>query len=163
MGYETKMYVVKPYGFADDVPHGQVICSIDLCKCDEDGAVGRLVSDSHSFKDKNPTFALYNDFHPDGQLGAIEKLQKLHDELKDNGHKELIQEVIDYVEDPGHCTKDNYDDFFGVISIDDMIEALEKDIASEKVPYRRFVIALDMLQSVKKNFQEKVKILTYGH
>jgi len=63
---------------------------------------------------------------------------------------------------------DQYGSPFGVIKISDMIAALERDMKVDEdvglVPYRRFVIARDLLESVAKTFDTTITyVVTYGH
>jgi hypothetical protein len=65
-------------------------------------------------------------------------------------------------------TEDHYGDALGVISIPDMIAAMKADIEADKaageLPYRRFVIALAMLEQIAETFDlSKTFVITFGH
>lgn len=163
MGYETKMYVVRKWDFCDP-PSGEELASIDLCKCGS-GAVGTLIA-NHTHKAKKgekPPFTLYAR-NPDRQDEAVEILREAVE--KDIGFEcwhdttEALEKLSNHIED-GTISEDKYGSFLGIIDVDDMIAALEKDYKEEG--YRRFKWALDLLKSIKETWSEDLTIITYGH
>jgi len=59
--------------------------------------------------------------------------------------------------------EDHYGSYRRFVKIDTVIDALEHECANEKNKYRRFIVALNLLKSIKDNFESDVGCLFYGH
>jgi len=149
VGYETKMFVVREYEFITkgDERYGEIIGMVDLCKCGS-GEFSQLMRRSKDAQTKK--FCLWS-LPSERQQEAIDFIRTFPDK------RELADQLAS-----GKVVKDLYDDVLGVMPIDDVIAALRKDYKSDL--YRRYAIALALLESVKTHFDgEKVVIVTYGY
>lgn len=159
MGYETTMYVMLPHHGNFSGPRtGSTLASIELRKCGHDTNVGLLIVSKTKKLDGTPPWALYAR-NPDRQHEAVDFLRNVVKDVMP-GKEDYITDLADNIED-GLVTTDRYGHCLGVMEIDDMITAMRKD--NEREPYRRFTLALALLESIKSNFPEVVKVVTYGH
>ncbi len=165
MGYETRIHVVKEHTSVTDGPRiGEEIASIDLCKCD--GPVLSLVQKAIKRQKGQRPFALWART-PDQQSDAVELLRVLAKKPMATVSGRTTDELEDLAShlDDGTVTVDKYGDPLGVISVPDFIAALRSDILSG---YRRYVVALAMLESIVQNWPHEVEtgsmvVVTYGH
>lgn len=162
MGYETKLFVVKEFGQLpiDDAPSGQILCMIDLAKCDYNGSLHKLFSSTPK-GDEPPTFTLTG-MEPDCQHRVVEFLEEIAETT--TAYTEFAAEARELASEleNNQITEDKYGNRLGVFNIDHVIELLEKEL--ERDDYRRFRWALMMLKAIKEDCPEyKLKVVTYGH
>ena len=183
MGYETTMYVVEMYSSTSTTRTGRELAMVELGKCG-DGPVGRLISSkTRKFnKDEVAPFALWAR-NPDRQQEAVDFLRSVASGLpKDTveflqssdsairksavaqGYTEVsLRKLAANIED-GVVSRDPYRDLFGVMELDEMIEALD----AETNQWAMFICASALLKSMKEvlpscHIKERLKVVTRGH
>jgi hypothetical protein len=170
------MYVVRvwPFDLGEDILTGQLLAFVELSKCGYEGPVPDLIAKHTKKADKGtkPTFALYA-MNPDRQHEAVELLRELAEihtpesQLCLGMDAKEIDKLSNQIED-GYITQDCYGQWLGVIEVDDMIDALKKEMENaekcEHDYYRRFKWALTLLTVIKETWPEGgLKVITYGH
>ena len=143
MSYDTTLYVVKKHSIpnADGITCGKIAVQIDLASLGDETHIGRLVKSytvTARIGDK-PPFAL--------PVEADSLLAKFAADGK------VSAEVAFRIND-GHVTIDSYDQWLGVMTIGEVIEALAMDL-SEPVENRRFEWAHSLLTAVHDSMGSK--------
>ncbi len=161
--------MVIQYNFdAGDIKIGQELASMDLGKCGN-GPVGALIA-KHTktvVEGETPPFGLYAR-NPDRQSEAVEILHKLTDKAEEFKGKMGVEDYAAYLKKlsndiaDGFVTEDPYDCYLGVIPIDEMITALERDIQPDC--NHRYKWAHALLKAIKRDYNgHDLKVITYGH
>ena len=140
MGYETKLYIVRPYNFRWEEKTfkngnmkpvgGSVLAMIDICKAGYYDPVGLMIQREVK-NEKNQLAYLYHS----------------------NGNTKMLT--------------DRYGDKLRFVDIGVVLEAFEKELGENKGTYHyaRYDIALAVLKEVVKHYgtEDKIKCILYGY
>ena len=175
MGYETTLVVCDNYG--KKMGYHNIIATVELSKCGSQTHFGGLIKKAHDSLQANP------------KRKEIDKLIERHSRLIENLREEgqekwegekygeysevygKLKRVSPFIYHSDHNHED-FSDCYGDnllrATVDEMIEALERDIAEDilkgEKPYRRFTIALGVLKEAIDGFDKKrLTCILYGH
>jgi len=186
MGYETTMKIVSSYGNKKTVGYLSKIAELELSKvcCDEMGKLISKLQEESKERDpllrkeieevKNERNKLYNregNFTEEAEAMDPKKRKVWQNKVSKKEVK--LQKKLPYIyhgDEAIFC--DCYGDFLLICNPEDVLQAMVRDQAktihtqeySGEGGYRRFRVGIAMLeQFIGKNFDEKVKVILYGH
>jgi len=190
MGYETKMMVVSSYGRLNKKKLAGYLkqeATLELgCVCyDKLGDLIRRLKDeskevegAEELRDEISAISKeYKAIYTDGDY-SYEALQLTKKQREARGKKLCNREhrlgkKLPYVFEgsSNETYTDSYGDFLLVATLEEVLEAMVKDQAKSILKeeyesnrgYRRFALAIALLESFKSDFGDEVKVVLYGH